>query len=196
MFISPTLLRWSAVIKTLLKESAFKLRDVVAAVFHYCVKYTSAVVTSLRTIITQRPIHAMFSEGRWLTVSIYQTSSPCWGGVPSLCARPCLWSMAFLSPVYTAGWKNLITHTLTNHNSHFTALSTLHAGSKCLQSLTDHCGQKMTKANNKCWEMTHTCQICCESQMCHKFTSLSTVDFSTAVTLSCCYWPTAWEKEE
>lgn len=86
--------------------------------------HTSVVVKSWREIITRRRIHDLLAEGRWLTVSIYRTSLPCRGGVPSLCVSPCLWREAFLAPVYTEGWKNLITHTLRNHNAHYAALTT------------------------------------------------------------------------
>lgn len=124
----------------------------------------------------------MLTDGRWLTVSIYQTSFPCQGRVPSLCMSPCLLSEAFIPPVYTEGWKNQIIHTFRNHNTHYRALNTLHRIYKCTGTQTSRTGQRYDLTNNR-WEMTHIWQICCEKPTCHKLTSQSTVDFSTAVTL-------------
>lgn len=83
--------------------------------------HTSAIVKSLSVIITRMSVHDMLTEGRCLTVSIYLTSLPCQGGVPSACVSPCLLREAFIPLyAYTEGWKNLITHTLTNHNNDYT----------------------------------------------------------------------------
>lgn len=138
--------------------------------------HTSAVVKSWREIITRRRIHALLAEGRWLTVSIYRTSLPCRGGVRSLCVSPCLWREAFLAPVYTEGWKNLITHTLRNHNAHYAALTTFTCRLQ-VQTLTHAFLLDKNGKQHRYWEMTHIRQICCEWHTCHELTCVNSVFF-------------------
>lgn len=117
----------------------------------------------------------MWTEGRWLTVSIYLTSLPCQGRVPSLCMSP-----SFPVCIPKAGKTRLptlfetaaLTTELLTH--YIQVHSHTHARTQ---------DKIVTMTNETTLEKWHTYDRSAAIEQPVTSWPLSTVDFSTAVTL-------------